>query len=240
MAVLWGLDVSRWQGQPDWDIARSRADFVFVKATQGTGLVDREFERNRLNLDRLGVPWGAYHFADVRADPIESAQHHLSTVGGPSPLPDVLDIERAHGRNGDYIGRWCLTWLDTVSRETGRRPLIYSSPSFLTDRVKQFPRLGDFPLWIAHWNVSAPTVPAPWTDFTIWQFTNRGQVDGIPANAVDLNRTSTARFGRITAAPIATPETVPASVPDVGNELADICQQLTQIAVRLCDLSEQT
>ena len=45
-------------------------------------------------------------------------------------------------------------------------------------------------LWIAHWNVSSPTVPAGnWAGYgwSFWQYSSTGSVSGISGN-VDLDR----------------------------------------------------
>jgi GH25 family lysozyme M1 (1,4-beta-N-acetylmuramidase) len=39
---------------------------------------------------------------------------------------------------------------------------------------------------VAHWGVDEPTLPDPWEDWSIWQYTNEGRVPGIQGN-VDLN-----------------------------------------------------
>jgi GH25 family lysozyme M1 (1,4-beta-N-acetylmuramidase) len=48
-------------------------------------------------------------------------------------------------------------------------------------------RASKYQLWVANWNVSRPTLPQPWSDFSIWQAgisTMSGR--GSP-NAVDQN-----------------------------------------------------
>lgn len=49
-------------------------------------------------------------------------------------------------------------------------------------------RLKNHPLWVAHYTSAAkPRIPAPWSFWTFWQYTDRGRVAGI-AGGVDINR----------------------------------------------------
>jgi len=43
-----------------------------------------------------------------------------------------------------------------------------------------------YPLWVASWDVPAPTLPAGWTTWALWQFTSTGTVPGITGD-VDLD-----------------------------------------------------
>src|SRR5690606_2275403 len=58
-----GVDVSAWQGTVDWPtIARQDVDFAYVKATEGSSFVDRQFEANLRGARQAGLLVGAYHF----------------------------------------------------------------------------------------------------------------------------------------------------------------------------------
>ena len=51
---------------------------------------------------------------------------------------------------------------------TGVKPMIYSSPNFWQTNMGNTPWFADhgYPLWIAHWGVSAPIVPAGnWSNY---------------------------------------------------------------------------
>ena len=64
------------------------------------------------------------------------------------------------------------------------KPLIYTSPNFWLANMGNTRWFADhgYPLWIAHWGVSAPSVPADnWggNGWTYWQWTSTGHVAGI-------------------------------------------------------------
>ena len=58
-----GVDVSRWQGDIDWQTLRSQgANFVYIKATDGGDHLDPMFKKNWRDANKAGLKRGAYHF----------------------------------------------------------------------------------------------------------------------------------------------------------------------------------
>jgi lysozyme len=198
--MLTGLDVSHWQGTIGWaKVKAAGIDFVIAKATEAQGFVDPQYARNRANAAAVGVRFGAYHFAQpdrTYRDAIREADHFVRTarLEGRHLLP-VLDLERHGGLGRDALIRWTRTWLQRVESRVGVKPMIYTSPSFWVERMgntKWFANNGFRALWIAHWRVARPSVPAgDWSGFgwTLWQVSDCGQVAGIRGCVdVDLYR----------------------------------------------------
>ena len=54
---VWGLDVSRHQQNVDWEkvVEHEKPWFVFIKATEGTLIVDPTYDRHRRELERADV-----------------------------------------------------------------------------------------------------------------------------------------------------------------------------------------
>jgi GH25 family lysozyme M1 (1,4-beta-N-acetylmuramidase) len=102
----------------------------------------------------------------------------------------VLDIEDEKQwkklSSGEAI-KLVTTWCSTVRARLGVAPIVYASPSFVNSILANAPALAEFALWIANYNVGSPTVPAPWTRWVFWQYSEHGRVDGITTDT-DLNR----------------------------------------------------
>jgi lysozyme len=190
-----GIDVSHWQGVIDWDaVARAGIRFAFIKATEGATYTDPSFQRNRSEARRAGVLTGAYHYFRSSSE-VDKQVENFFRVTGPLvelDLPPVLDVEdpaQWTGKSKLHLTELVLRWLDGVEKGLGIKPLVYVSPSFaesmLDDRCA---RLGEFPLWVAHWDAVQPRVPLPWTAWTFWQHSSKGKVAGITENVVDLDR----------------------------------------------------
>jgi lysozyme len=183
MSYLFGLDLSHWNGNVDFQsVAASGISFCYIKATQNGSYVDPMLTTNCAGATAAGLPFGLYHLWKSSGDNITN---FLKVYGEhPSQMPPALDLEPGAlplTEDGEAMG---LEWLATVEKETKRKPLVYCSPSvaqFLTDPAWQ-----GYPLWIAHYDVEVPTF-APWKQWTIWQHTSSGSVPGI-SGFVDLDR----------------------------------------------------
>ena len=117
----------------------------------------------------------------------------------PGDLPPVLDFEgtmnEAFLQSGnENVIASLETWLTELERQTGRRPILYSSATFLQeylrDRTGQYPEwLANYPLWIANYFYDMqsvedtkgrqPTMPKGWpSEWSFWQFTDQGTGKG--------------------------------------------------------------
>jgi GH25 family lysozyme M1 (1,4-beta-N-acetylmuramidase) len=215
-AKVIGIDVSRFQEEIDWDlVATDRVRFAFVQASRGSGDdctvrprrcgADGRYAFNYRNARAAGIPVGPYHRAFVNGDSLREAKADaraeaavfLRRVGHlrRGDLFPVLDFEPPFdGLTPRQLRGWARVWLRRVRHALGVRPMIYTS--YLgwlpTDNTRIFAREGHR-LWIAHWGVHTPSVPAHnWASrgWSIWQFTSSGHVRGV-SGPVDLDRLGT-------------------------------------------------
>jgi lysozyme len=183
------VDVSAYQGQVDWPTVRANGiAFAFARASDGTGVPDSTFARNWRDMGLAGIVRGAYQFFRPEEDPVAQAGFFLATLdaaGGwaDRDLPPVLDVEVADTESASAIRKGVGAWLDSVRAATGRGTILYLSPGFGAELGGAF---ADEPLWVAHWDVACPALPAGWTNWTFWQSSDRGAVPGIPG-AVDVD-----------------------------------------------------
>jgi GH25 family lysozyme M1 (1,4-beta-N-acetylmuramidase) len=79
--------------------------------------------------------------------------------------------------------------IKSIDSEFNIKPIIYTSLSFWKSSIDKFANeypFNDYRLWIAYWSSKSPVIPKPWNDYFIWQYTNKGTIDGI-TKQVDLN-----------------------------------------------------
>lgn len=89
------IDVSHHNGAIDWPaVAAAGIVLSFIKATQGTGFVDRVFEANRRGAAAAGIAVVPYHFLDP-GDGEAQAAHFLDVAGLGTGQPGMLDWETA-------------------------------------------------------------------------------------------------------------------------------------------------
>lgn len=194
---VYGIDVSHWQGTINWSsVSRTSVDFALAKATQGRTYNDPTYRTNRAGAKAAGIRFGAYHYAspDLSTnDAIAEADHYVNVAGlRAGNLIPALDLESTGGLTSSQLISWTKTWVRRVYARTGSKPMIYTSPNFWRYRMANttwFANNG-YRVWIAHWNVSSPTVPAyDWSgrSWSVWQYTSCGSVSGI-GGCVDVDR----------------------------------------------------
>jgi lysozyme len=189
--VIHGVDVSHWDGSINWSQAHGDGiDFTIAKATEAADYTDDTFAANRQNAEAAGVVFGAYHFFRANVDPTEQANYFLGVIGSveAGEISPTLDLETTDGMGASTIASRAATFLQVVQQQTGRVPMLYTSPSFYTGTLGAPASLAPYLLWIANWEVNCPDVPSAWSDWTVWQSADNGTVAGIPTtNNTDLD-----------------------------------------------------
>lgn len=208
-----GIDVSRFQKTIDWpSVAGAGIRFAFVQASRGSGAdctvkpeqcgADPYFVANRLAAETVGIRVGAYHrafasggtVADARADAVAESDVFLAAVGAlqAGELVPVIDVETPFtGMTSTTLRAWVRLFVKRTTKRLGRKPMIYTNASSwaATGNTREFAK-AKYPLWIAEYGVSRPTVPAGnWAGrgYSVWQYTSSGSVPGISGH-VDMDR----------------------------------------------------
>jgi GH25 family lysozyme M1 (1,4-beta-N-acetylmuramidase) len=195
---LEGIDVSHWQGTINWgQVAAAGKSFAMIKVTEGEQFLDWAYAGNIAAARAAGVRATAYHFAQPGLPAEEAniqADWFVQNAGlKAGDMVPALDLEIRNGLSVTDLQAWVLTWLRRVEARLGIKPMIYVSPSFWRTYMgdtRAFADMGYTVLWIAHWGVSSPSLPAEsWggRGWTFWQYSNCGSVPGI-SGCVDLNR----------------------------------------------------
>lgn len=180
-----GIDVSKDQGAVTWpSVTAAGYVFAFIKATDGQDYVDPMFAQNWAGAEAAGLLRGAYHFFRAEDDPAIQAEWFWKTVGGNSELPLVVDVEQTMGQPASVVISNLTSFLASLQQWTDRQPMIYTAPGFWNGLGTS--GFGGYPLWVAEYGVSEPTLPAGWTFWDFWQHSESGQVPGIQGD-VDLN-----------------------------------------------------
>jgi lysozyme len=200
MATVPGIDVSYWNAGIDWPKVRATGQrFVVAKATEGDGYRDPSLVNNWTGAKAAGLLRGAYHFFRCNVDAKKQADNYINyvrTLKDDGELPPVLDLETHDNVKKEKIIPAVKVWLDRVEAAFGKKPIIYSGFYFLKDYLSEAgggpPAWAkDYPLWLAQYpdqyvEGMQPSLPKGWFKWTIWQYSEKGRLNGINAN-VDLD-----------------------------------------------------
>jgi lysozyme len=181
-----GVDVSAYQGQIDWvKLATQDVRFAFIKATEGSSFVDRQFLMNAIAAQKAGLAMGAYHFFSLESTGADQARHFINTlslahpeqtgvVSSPFSLPPVIDVElygrfRKNPPRRDVVVSELTSLTNALASHYGRRPLIYA-----TEESYDLYIAGGFPncdIWIR--NVMFSPSISDGRAWMFWQYSNR-------------------------------------------------------------------
>jgi lysozyme len=157
--------------------------FAFIKATEGNGNTDPYFKRNWKRAKEAGMTRGAYHFFIASKDGTTQAKNFIKKVElETGDLPPVLDVEKTHRADAITIRREVKEFLDILEATYSIKPIIYTNVDFYDHYLKGY--FDEYPLWVAHY--LQPHKPRIKRDWTFWQHSEAGRVNGILAK-VDFN-----------------------------------------------------
>jgi|GEM_PF-171755 len=198
VTVLRGIDVSRYQGDIDWDAVRADGiEFAILRVggryQDSGGLYDdSRFEEYYAGAKAAGLRIGVYFYSQaITADEaVEEADYVIEKlIKKELDGPVVFDWETAGNPNArtnslpvSVICDCAVAYCERV-RAAGYLPMIYMNTydGYLRYDVR---RLTDYDFWYAGQYGGA--FPRFVYDFTMWQYTSSGKVNGI-AGDVDMD-----------------------------------------------------
>lgn len=175
-----GVDVSRHNGHVDWTKVRSSGvAWAVAKATEGKSHIDPTFSANWAGMKAAGLVRGAYHFGHPGHDAVAQAKRFVKVVKPThGDLPLVLDLEASDKETPAEVWAWTKAFLAEIESLTGRPGILYTYTPFWTAQVGDPKEKVNCPLWVAAY-IPQPNVARAWADWTFWQYTSKGTVDGV-------------------------------------------------------------
>ena len=198
------IDVSYAQSRIDWQkiAANPSIEGIIIKITGEETAGNRPFidPMARVNVPAAratGKPVGFYHFADggkASASGADEAAFFLETaheLGGirPGDILPTVDVEwPPDGGHLFEIEQWAEL-ASSIWTAIGKAPMLYRGAWYWPKIVgtEDFGWAADCPLWLASYTRECPPAFKPWERVSLWQYTNKGRVDGITQNTCDLN-----------------------------------------------------
>ena len=172
---LWGIDISKYQKNINWNlmVKRNKPDFVFVKVTEGTTIVDPLYRSHKRNLEKHNILHGAYHFMSFSSSGKRQARKFIKHAGlKKGNMVPVLDVEYTRRRmpSRRKVLREIRSFCQEIERHYGVKPIIYTHPHLYSKYLKG--NFKDYPLWICDYRNN------PRHNWSIWQHTSKARLYG--------------------------------------------------------------
>ena len=188
--VRYGVDVSKYQGTIQWDkVKASGIDFAIVRigyrgyGNAGNLKADEYYARNIEGAQAVGMDVGVYFFSQAvnEQEAVDEADFVLGLLEGYTlQLPIVYDPElirddvaRTDEVTGEQFTANTIAFCERI-KEAGYQSMIYSNMVWESE-LFDLKKLQDYPIWYADYE-PVPQTPYP---FVMWQYTEKGTVDGI-------------------------------------------------------------
>lgn len=157
--------------------------FTFLKASEGKSLRDPQFMANCRSAHDAGLACGGYHVLHG-GDPESQAKTFIDLLkAAPVDLPPAVTFEPGAAGNSPTL-RDLKIFASAVERGYGCTPIVYGGTFLKSVANAADSDLARYPLWLAQYS-TAPSVIAPWRNWTFWQFTDRLSINGLPG--LDFN-----------------------------------------------------
>lgn len=186
------IDISHWQGFPNFETVRTQGVVACImKATEGTTYVDPNRATNFVNATNAGIACCCYMWLKPSQDAAAQANFFLQTVQPVDGERVVIDWEETPLS----VKQLCdaVTALNDYGKNL--QVTIYCSQSPLMSELGNAPDdvvalLSETDLWVARYTSASDPGQIPtqiWPTWSLWQYSESGVVDGISDSNVDLN-----------------------------------------------------
>jgi len=170
------IDISKWNGDIDWNIAKPNIDFIIARVQDGSNYIDPKYKSYVEDMNKRDIPFGNYafcRFVSVEDAKIEARDFYKR--GDKNATVWVADVEV---KTMDDMREGSQAFIDELRKLGCKKIGLYVGhhmyESFEMNRVQ-----ADF-VWIPRYGGNKPNYSCD-----IWQYTENGYVNGV--GKCDLN-----------------------------------------------------
>lgn len=194
-----GVDVSKWQGNIDWNAVKSSGiEYALIRVgyrgmDQGTLAEDPYYKQNIEQATAAGIKVGVYIFSQAInvAEAEQEADYIVSRIRNYNiTMPVVIDYEFGNGMTGRLANAnlskqagtdVCNAFCARVESQ-GYTGMVYANKNMLTNYVDGSQIANQYLIWLAQYNTHVTYSG----NYNFWQYCSDGAVSGIQGN-VDMN-----------------------------------------------------
>ena len=188
-----GIDVSAYQGDIDWrKVKEVGYQFAIIRLGIGDNISSQDDKKLKEYLEGCknnNIPYGFYLVSYAKRlvgnESVDSEIAHTERlIQGTKPFGIFYDmeIENTISLGKETLTNFAITYCDYFKNK-GYNVGIYANKNWFTnyldyDKLKK----QNYKIWLAHYGIEKPSL-----ECDLWQYTDKGKVEGIYENTVDLN-----------------------------------------------------
>ena len=201
MDTVWGIDVSYFQYDIDWDKVANDVDYAIIRvgyrgyAAEGELVLDYKFKENIKEAKAAGLEVGVYFYtqaitSDEAREEADFVYKYIKNYD--LELPVYFDIESVDWDSGRLDEadltvaqktQICKAFCNRM-KKYGYEAGVYANMNWLCNMIDG-EELGEkYPIWLAHYTTQTDYEG----EYQTWQFSSTGKVSGISTNVdMDVN-----------------------------------------------------
>lgn len=190
--MLKGIDISYYQGNVDFSKIKDQFKFVIIRIGLGDNIArqdDVKYKEYIAGCQKYNIPYGFYFVTyakrETGSESVQSEIEHTERlIKGYKPFGIFYDMEIDSTR---YLGKNTLTkfaikycdYFKNKEYKTG----VYANKNWFTNYLDyNILKNRGYIIWLAHYGVDKPGLACD-----IWQYSDKGNVNGINTNTTDLD-----------------------------------------------------
>lgn len=199
-----GFDFSHYQDEINWPAVKAAGiKFAYGKVIEGLDFPDERWPANRAGAMAAGITVGGYYWAHANLDPVACAAAFLARLDqAPGMLYPIVDFEHngnptesptaAGGLSPTQLHNWLHQFRGEVQKHY--RLDTYTGAWFWDEYVLPAPGVATCAecaasrLYLSRYAADMGAVPLPWKSAAVWQYTETGDVPGVPSAYEDRDR----------------------------------------------------
>jgi len=177
-AAYWevqGIDISRWNGQMNFSITKTKCQYAYIRLGYGTQWIDASADTFYRDAVANDFPVGAYWYCKIGQDVNLTAQSFAEQLVTHRPQLDfVIDAEETTLNSSGTLN-WLMAMDAKLTQLTGKKAVVYTSAGFWNPNVARSSYWSGRALWVANWTTrDTPYMPYDWSTWLHWQWSANG------------------------------------------------------------------
>jgi len=197
-AKVWevqGIDISKWNGQLNFGITKTKAQYAIMRLGYGTEWKDPKADTFYRDAMANDFPVGVYWFCNIGQDYVKHATNFASEIATHRPQLDIVLDAESTTLNPDGTLNWLIECDKKLTSLTGKQAIIYTSKGFWDAKVARSSYFSGRLNWVANWTTrDYPSMPIDFTQYGHWQWSADGNMKAAEYGStggdpdMDLNR----------------------------------------------------